>query len=186
MPIPDFDFITNVLPPHLGDPRNIAGLSPYRCTTEEFVEKLAFSQPRVTILEGLLNLRAELRALGLDGFQWLDGSFLEDVETHANRAPGDIDVVTFIAKSKPVSQVEAIKAVRAALFQRALVKQAFRVDHFVVPLASEPGLLVELTRYWCGLFSHRKGDGIWKGMLRVELDLTADDRAARQVLGSKP
>ena len=164
----------------------MAGLSPYRCTTAELVDKLAFSQPRVTILEGFLRLRQELRTLGINGFQWLDGSFSEDIETQANRDPGDIDVVTFVAKSHSVSQVDSIKAAHTDLFQKALVKHAFHVDHFVVPLASEPGLLVELTRYWCGLFSHRKGDGIWKGMLRVELDITADDHAAWQVLGSKP
>jgi hypothetical protein len=38
-----------------------------------------------------------------------------------------------------------------------------------------------MTRYWIGLFSHRR-DGIWKGMLRMELNTAADDIAAGDFL----
>jgi hypothetical protein len=47
----------------------------------------------MVIIEGLLRLRATLRQAGLDrGFQWVNGSFTEDVETEQRRAPNDIDV----------------------------------------------------------------------------------------------
>jgi len=94
MPIPDFDH-NFVLPPHLGDPPRPEDLSPYPCTTVDLVEKLATSSARVQILDGLLEFRSRLRAEGLrQGFQWLDGSFLENVELREGRPPRDLDVVT--------------------------------------------------------------------------------------------
>jgi hypothetical protein len=43
-----------------------------------------------------------------------------------------------------------------------------------------------MTRYWFGLFSHRRSDGIWKGMLQVRLEDVADDAAAIAALGPDP
>ena len=79
MPIPAFDSILNVLPPHLGDPRQPTELSPFPCTVAELCDRFTTTAKRKQIFEGFLNLRAELFALGIRGFQWLDGSFLEGV-----------------------------------------------------------------------------------------------------------
>ena len=77
MPIPNFDH-NQVLPPHLGDPRVRSQLSPYPATSEEVCRKFATSDERGEILRGWLQFRQRLLALGVtDGFQWLDGSFLE-------------------------------------------------------------------------------------------------------------
>src|SRR5258707_13269006 len=95
MPIPPFDS-NSVLPPHLGDPRLSNEISPYPCSSLELCDRFATSPDRVRILDGFLRLRALLRDHGMtDGFQWVDGSFLEDVENAEHRPPGDIDVVTF-------------------------------------------------------------------------------------------
>lgn len=40
--------------------------------------------------------------------------------------------------------------------------------------------LVTQTRYWYGLYSHRRGDALWKGIL--QLPLNSDDVAARAML----
>lgn len=69
MPIPSFDAVRNILPPHRGDPRQLADLSPYSCTVVELCERFATTVKRKQILGGLLNLRAELFALGIRGFQ---------------------------------------------------------------------------------------------------------------------
>ena len=46
-------------------------------------------------MAGFLDFRALLHSLGINtGFQWLDGSFMENVELLEQRAPKDIDVVT--------------------------------------------------------------------------------------------
>jgi hypothetical protein len=52
MPIPAFDGILNVLPPHLGDPRNPADHSPYPCTRLELCGRFGTSAERRTILTG--------------------------------------------------------------------------------------------------------------------------------------
>lgn len=54
---------------------------------------------RRELLKGLLEFRSELHRIGLvDGIQWLDGSFIENVEEIEGRHPKDIDVVTFLFK----------------------------------------------------------------------------------------
>jgi hypothetical protein len=59
------------------------------------VQRFAASRERLDILRGLLEYRAALGAIGIvQGFQWLDGSFVEDVEVTKGRPPSDIDVVT--------------------------------------------------------------------------------------------
>src|SRR4051812_6073428 len=80
MPIPHFDGILNILPPHLGDPRQIGDLSPYICSVAEFCDRFGTSARRVEILNGLLDLREALFGLGVSGFQWFGGSFVEDIE----------------------------------------------------------------------------------------------------------
>lgn len=95
MPIPAFDGILNVLPPHLGTNGKVEHLSPYECIMQEVCERFATSSQRIGILRGFVALRQELWSLNLRGFQWMDGSFVEDIEVQENRSPGDIDVVTF-------------------------------------------------------------------------------------------
>lgn len=182
MPIPDFDGILNVLPPHLGNPTKSAELSPYRCTTEELCRRFSTSNARREILRGFMSLRGELLELGVEGFQWLDGSFVEDIETLDSRVPRDIDVVTFVSRPSDPSGVNSILGPRPELWRLPMVKQAFHVDHYVIPLGSDPEALINHAQYWYGLFSHRR-DGTWKGMLRVELEATADDSAAWHLLG---
>ena len=71
-------------------------MSPYTVSLSEVIKRHATSEARVRILTGLLDFRADLRAVGInDGLQWLDGSFVEDVEGIRGRAPADMDLVTF-------------------------------------------------------------------------------------------
>ena len=93
--IPAFNH-SYVLPPFEGERMISAHSSPYVVTSSELVQRFAASEARRAVLDGLLHYRSELRGLGfLQGFQWLDGSFVEDVEAREGRAPGDIDLVTF-------------------------------------------------------------------------------------------
>jgi hypothetical protein len=52
------------------------------------------------------------------------------------------------------------------LFARPQVKATYSLDLFPVDLNGTPEALVSLTRYWLGLFSHRREDSLWKGMLQ--------------------
>jgi len=190
MPIPPFDH-NQVLPPHLGDPRSFAQLSPYPATSEEVCRHFATSPQRKVILLGLLAFRARCIQMGIAiGFQWLDGSFLENIEQSENRSPRDLDVVTFFEPpSDPAAAhllVQNIGANFPDFLDSRLSKANFHLDHFPVNLRPpQASALVENTRYWTGLFSHRR-NGIWKGMLRVDLNTAVDDATALSYLATVP
>jgi len=184
MPIPAFT-IDGVLPPYVG-PDGPGGapedLSPYVVTAVEVVSTLARTEPRKEILRQWLRHRAALRTIGFDrGFQWLDGSFVE------SKDPRDLDVVTFLYRPPGIrDRNDLAKLLRANLnlFGHAQVKATYSLDFFPVDLDGSAEALVNLTRYWLGLFSHRRGDDLWKGMLQVRMEDVADDAAAIAVLGS--
>jgi len=159
--------------------------SPYPVTATELVQRFAISIPRRAILDGLLRYRAELRALGfVRGLQWLDGSFVENVEERERRPPQDIDVVTFAHPPAGMGSAEIRKAMAARpdLFVQERCKEEFLCDTNIVNLETAPEWLVTQTRYWYGLYSHRRGDSLWKGLL--ELPLASDDAAAHGLLDS--
>ncbi|WP_355608940.1 hypothetical protein RZV17_09685 [Xanthomonas cannabis] len=66
------------------------------------------------------------------------------------------------------------------------MKTTYKLDAFFTDMNASPIGLVNFTRYYLGLFSHRRGDDIWKGMLQVGLADIADDNAAQAVLGPAP
>jgi hypothetical protein len=190
MPIPDFDH-NDVLPPHVGNhAANRADMSPYPCNSIELCAKLASTEERRQILSGFFELRDALRQLGMTaGFQWLDGSFTENAEKTRGRAPNDIDVVTFY----PPFLLAPNTTLLPVLNDRDSTKARFRVDHILVPLASSPNRvadawrLVDDVRYWFGLFSHRRSDDVWKGMLQLPLDTAAEDvQAANSMRARTP
>jgi hypothetical protein len=179
-PIPVFDH-NLVLPPHLGDPVDRGQLSPYPCTTFDLCQRLGTTLERRTILSRFLDFRDRLRAEGLtNGFQWLDGSFLEDVETRESRSPKDLDVVTVYWGYDRAFQTGLVARFRE-FASPALAKAVYNLDHYNFDAGYNPTVTLEQTRYWILLFSHNR-QGVWKGMLRVELNTPAEDDAGRQEL----
>lgn len=162
---------------------NSAHSSPYLVSSSELVQRFAISWPRCIVIDGLLRYRSQLRGVGFThGFQWLDGSFVEDIEAREHRAPKDIDVVTFTHPLGGMSKAEInqMMETRPELFNLERCKQEFHCDTSIVNLATAPEWLVLQTRYWYGLYSHRRGDALWKGMLQLPLD--SDDDNARAML----
>lgn len=137
-------------------------------------------------MRGLLAYRQQLAAIGVQGgFQWLSGSFLEDIEALERRHPRDVDVVTFSHRPVAVAadaDFAAFVAANDALFDPLQVKVNFRCDSYHVDMDIAPDGVIFHTRYWYGLFSHRRG-GLWKGMLEIPLAVSADDAAALAELG---
>lgn len=169
---------SSVLPPFVGDEPGVRALmSPYAVSMTQVVERFAISAERIAILRGLLSYRKDLQAAGLiDGYQWLDGSFVEDVEAIRNRPPADIDIVTFSRIPGDIDAKRALTQANLNLFVPQLAKKFYKCDAYIVDLTKKPELLVDDSRYWFGLFSHQRETSLWKGMLKV--DMQSDDDAA--------
>ena len=181
--IPEFNH-SHVLPPFLGsDPTVAAEVSPYRTSLSELMKRFAHLQGRRQLLAGLFNYRADLAKLGfVRGFQWLDGSFSEDVETSQNRSPVNIDLVTFVYSPSGMASDDVLKLMNAnpTLFVADLAKAAYGCDAFVLPLDKSPENLMKRATYYFNLFSHRRGDHVWKGLLHIPLE--SDDAVAQELL----
>ncbi|MFT3857675.1 MAG: hypothetical protein QM742_09320 [Aquabacterium sp.] len=177
--IPGFNH-SHVLPPFVGEsPTSPAQQSPYEISATELTHRFGTSPARQSLLTGLFRYRQELRTLGFtDGFQWLDGSFVEDVESAFRRAPGDIDLVTFARTPEGWSrqQVEALILQRPDLFNSRLARAEYGCDGYFLRLDGAPERLVRRTAYYLSLFSHRRSDNVWKGLLH--LPLQSDDELA--------
>ena len=179
-PIPLFDH-NLVLPPHLGNPTLPTHLSPYPCTTLDLCDRLGTTPERRTILERFLDFRERLTNGGLViGFQWLDGSFLEDIELREGRPPRDLDVVT-VYWGYDLAFQQMLMENLPEFANPTLSKANYSLDHYPLDADYSPEMTLENTRYWISLFSHNRL-GIWKGMLRVELNTPAEDATARQEL----
>jgi len=119
------------------------------------------------ILDGLLRFRAALHELGMTGFQWLDGSFMEDIETNDNRPPNDIDVVIFYTPPEGVDE-SALAEANPDIFRNS--KDAYSVDAYFYRLGLPMDQsAVERVSYWYSLWSHKR-DHSWKGYIQIDLD----------------
>jgi len=186
LPIPEFG-LGNVLPPFLdGDAVGaFAPRSPYQATMSEFATRFATSSERVSILRGFKQFRDELRAAGFTtGFQWVDGSFVEECEKVKGRPPGDVDVVSVLRRPADYFSPDAWEAFvnehGEALLDQAHCKAEFSCDAYFIDLDISPDLVSEQTAYWFGLFSHQRDTFRWKGI--VQIDLQCDDDAAMVAL----
>lgn len=182
MPIPDFNH-NSVLPPHLGNPVDKSHLSPYPCTVLELCHKFSTSAERIAILKKYITFRQSMTNNGIVfGFQWLDGSFMEDVEKSQGRPPRDLDVVTFYGGLGP-EDLARVSAVFPEFASTILSKNNFCLDHYAVDYSFNPNATVELTRYWLQLFTHNRL-GVWKGILKLPLNTAVDDQQALDFLNS--
>lgn len=182
--IPDWTADGSLPPIDVLDPIS-AERSPYRVSLTDFVLRFATSSERGRLIDGLLKYRASLYMAGLaSGFQWLDGSFAEDVEAMQNRAPNDVDVVTFFRLTENLTQQQALQS-NVDLFDHEKVKQTYHVDGYLVDLGLPSEQLVARSHYWYGVWSHRRGDLVWKGYIEIDLAPT-DDQAASDLLKTCP
>ncbi len=177
-----------VLPPFLpgGSPTEAGKVSPYKTELSEFVQRYRETEERRKILEGLVAYRNALRAVGIDtGFQWLDGSFVEDCEKNRGCSPRDIDIITFSFRPKEYADDRAwgeFIISRPDLFDPEISKLQYKCDAYFVDLGVNPIHLVAQTRYWFGLFSHQRDTYLWKGM--IEVPFGADDKDVELLLTS--
>ena len=149
--------------------------APYAVSLLGLVERFGGTNQRLKLLAGLLEWRALLHHAGLmQGFQWINGSFIEDVEQSKDRPPNDIDVVTFFHVPKGETQASLSKRFPNLSDRDPLGSQA--IHSSVMPLNSSPEMLVNWAVFYSGLFSHTR-NGIWKGFFQITLNRTEDLQA---------
>lgn len=181
--IPPFDH-NSVLPPiYNGAPSDQYAQSPFNCDIMEFCVRFSITPARCSILKGFLQFRLDCVANHIKGFQWIDGSFVEDIERIESRDPHDIDVATFCVLSD-ASEEARIMSGFPEFVDFKLSKVKYSVDHYPVVINQNPLLTVKQTKYWTMLFSHSRR-GVWKGMLQIPLYDTDDrDKEALSYLNS--
>ena len=180
MPLPNWNH-DGVLPANDVDDPTAHYRSPYAVSLVDFVTRFGNTEDRRRILRGFLDFRRKLHEAGLvDGFQWLDGSFVEDVETLRNRPPKDVDVVTFAHFPEGYDERTLLRD-HPHLFDGNSTAEQFKVDSYFVFL--DPGSLrnvVDQSVYWYSVWSHtRTGD--WKGYLQVALAGDGDAAAKNEI-----
>jgi len=171
-----------VLPPiRPNAPGSSPDRSPYAVDLAVVFDRFATSPERMTILDGLLRFRADLHAAGItSGFQWLDGSFPEQIEMFEGRAPRDMDVVTFFNLPRGMDQ-QSLAHRHGALFDQKHVKATYVMDAYFAVLGDPTDhWQVKRIAYWYSMWSHRR-DGLWKGFVQVDLD-PSQDGDARAIL----
>lgn len=165
--------IHGVIPPVTDD--TSPERSPYEVDMLEFTKMFALSDERIAILRNFLYYRKFLYELDItSGFQWVNGSFTEDVETLRKRPPNDIDVVSFITEPNNPLPDE--------LFNNPYIKQKYQVDSYFVDLNDDPQELVKRAAYWYSMWSHQRDTKVWKGFFQIPLS-EKDDLKALAYLG---
>lgn len=152
--------------------------SPYKVSLNDLVLQFSSSSYRQDLLSGLLSFRSALHGIGITaGFQWLDGSFLECVESLRSCPPKDIDIVTFYIVPSGQTQ-QTLEASHPQLFDRDSLKNIYHVDAFFVELkGSTIGKLISESTYWYSVWSHQRNSFLWKGYLQIDLSPTEDNIA---------
>ena len=177
--------IGGVLPPiYPGYPGESLFRAPFRVSLFDSIVHFSTSSRRQTILKGFLEYRNSLHKSGLSkGFQWINGSFVENVETNQNRDPNDIDVVTFF--ELPPGETEAsLKTGFPHLFNHKHIKQQFLTDSYYLPLGSDKptSYFIRQSNYWYSMWAHQRDSLIWKGFLEIDLSQDSDDESMKYLL----
>lgn len=191
MPLPSFD-MRGLLPPFIGTDATTSDRSPYWVSMPELVAAFGTTPHRRQLLRNLIAYRALLAQGGyVGGIQFIDGSFVENVEVLESRNPGDIDVFSILnAPPKYLTdpaewQATGLPFWNAEVADRNLNKQRFSLDTYAVLFEerqAQPMNLISDIIYWYGLFSHQRTTFAWKGFAGIALDPAAD-QAALSALG---
>ncbi|RGP36218.1 hypothetical protein D1012_15625 [Pseudotabrizicola alkalilacus] len=159
----------------------------------EVVDRFCNSPARAQLLKGLNAYRKHLHAGGFtSGTQWIDGSFVENVEVLRRRAPNDIDVVTLF--TRPLRyQLDASgwardfeKHIFPTYFDTKIMKPRYKCDTYPIDLDAVPRAVVRNTIYWHGLFSDMREANTKKGIVEIPLATDVMEFSAiEQKIGGK-
>lgn len=193
MPIPNFAEHGGLPPFVNGDPTQPNARSPFQTTIFELIERFCTSRDRAKLLKGLNEYRSHLHSGGfISGSQWIDGSFVENVEKTQRRSPNDIDIVTMY--HRPIQyqadqnswSTDYSQRLRPRFFDRNRIKPIYHCDTYDIDLDAGPRPLVRNTTYWFGLFSDMRGSNAKKGIIEIPLAVDPMEfSAVEQAIGAQ-
>ena len=151
--------------------------SPYAVSLFDIVTHFGNTEARRYLLQKWLDFRAALYQVDIqEGFQWIDGSFVENIEQVSGRPPNDIDVVTFFYIPDGYTGA-ALYQRSPRLFDSEFVKDRYAIDAYFVQLNhARAEEIIEQSIYWYSIWSHTR-TGQWKGYLQVDLSPSHDATA---------
>lgn len=177
--IPDWS-LQGILPPvRPGGSAVNRDRTPYRADLSDFLERFSLTQARIELLEGFLEYRKALHEIGIvSGFQWINGSFAENIEILEGRDPRDIDCVTFYVMPDGEDE-ESLYYKNQHIFDHNKVKSTFHIDSYYINIEDTltQEIIDDLT-YWYSMWSHRR-DLVWKGFIQLDIDPAQDEEAHR-------
>ena len=133
--------------------------------TQANVEELAVkaypsSVRRPKLFSGLVTWLDQLRARGVVGRCWLDGSFLTE-----KPEPNDIDLVLF--PQWGATPTEEVKLEIGGLLDTPLMKAVYGLDVYIVDQGAQNA--VDMTSYWRGWYGFCRDGATAKGIAEVML-----------------
>ena len=182
MNIPEWDINKVLSPIHPetpeGQQHDILYRAPYVAPLAEFIDRFATTLERVDLIEEFLGYRVALHQAGItEGFQWINSSFVDNIEESSREhPPDDIDVVTFYYRDESASPDYE------DLFNPRITTQNFKVDAYGIELDQPLDVATATTiGQLHSLWSHRRTDNVWKGFIQADLDPTEDISARRRL-----
>jgi len=156
----------------------------------EFAATFGTTPHRRVLIRNFIAYRSLLATDGYEsGIQFVDGSFVENVEVIQGRDPKDIDVFSLLSVPKKYfSDSAAWHANGFPFWQNEIVDQAKNKDRFSLDTYAmlyeelQPVSLIKNVIYWYGLFSHQRDTYAWKGFVAVLLN-PAEDKSALVSMG---
>lgn len=177
--IPEWNPLGILPPVHPGVSPAARNRTPYRADLLDFLKHFSGTLARIELLEGFLEYRKALHGIGIvSGFQWINGSFAENIELLEGRDPRDIDCVTFYVMPDREDE-ESLYYKNPHIFNHNEVKSTFHVDSYYITIEDTlTQEMIENITYWYSMWSHRR-DLVWKGFIQLDIDPAQDKEAHR-------
>ena len=158
-------------------------MSPYNCDIMEVCRHFSTSPVRIAILKELVRFRLRCVEHGIQGRQWIDGDFVENIEASENRDPDHVVVISLIYRLEKEHNQRVLHSFPEFVDSK-LSRETLRVEHHAFVINLSPEYTVLFSKHWNMLYGHNRR-GIWKGMLEMPLyDDYAFDQMAMDYLNT--
>lgn len=134
-----------------------------------FVDRFETSRTRKDVFQGYLNFIEDLKANGIEGEIWIDGSFVTN-----KIDPNDIDLLCVIDNNLLNSLPKHVQPNLFRLFDNEIAHREYRCDPYMLAKLQESHpkfyeSYINQRAYWRGFFTYTRNEEP-KGILRMKLN----------------